>query len=93
MGLGTDPATREQRLRNRLVTRFAPLELVIEDQSHLHAGHAGAAGGHGHYRLRIVSEAFRGMATLARHRLIYAALDDMLTTDIHAVAIEALSPP
>jgi BolA protein len=93
VGSGAAPATREQRLRDRLVTRFAPLELVIEDESHLHAGHAGAAGGHGHYRVRIVSEAFRGVATVARHRLIYAALDDMLSTDIHALAIQALSPP
>jgi BolA protein len=86
-------ATREARLRERLTARFAPTELVIEDESHHHAGHAGAAGGHGHYRVRIVSSAFRGMAPLARHRLVYEAVGDMLDTDIHALALEALPAP
>jgi BolA protein len=86
-------ATREQRLREKLVARFAPVELMIDDESHLHAGHAGAAGGHSHYRVRIVAEAFRGMSAVSRHRLVYAALDDMLKSDIHALAIEALPPP
>ena len=83
---------REQRLRTRLQTSFAPSQLLIEDESHLHAGHAGAAGGHGHYRVRIVAEAFRGVPTVARHRLVYAAVGDLMQTDIHALAIEALSP-
>ena len=83
---------REQRLRLRLEARFAPSLLVIEDESRLHAGHAGAAQGHSHFRVRIVSEAFRGVSPLARHRLVYAAVDDLLKTDIHALAIEA-SPP
>jgi BolA protein len=86
-------ATREQRLRDKLVARFAPIQLVIEDESHFHAGHAGAAGGLSHYRVRIVAEAFRGMSAVARHRLVYAAVDDMLISDIHALAIEALPPP
>jgi BolA protein len=91
-GTATVTATREQRLRARLIARFAPLELAIEDESHLHAGHAGAAGGHGHFRVRIVAEEFRGLAPVARHRLIYAVLEDMLRTDIHALALEALAP-
>jgi BolA protein len=86
-------APRERRLREKLVARFAPVELIIDDESHLHAGHAGAAGGHSHYRVRIVAEAFRGISAVARHRLVYAALDDMLKSDIHALAIEALPPP
>jgi BolA protein len=85
--------TREQRLRDRLEARFTPLELVIEDESHFHAGHAGAAGGQGHYRVRIVAEAFRGVAPVACHRLVYAAVGDMLKTDIHALAIDASPPP
>ena len=88
----SDPS-REQRLREKLVARFAPVQLVIEDESHLHAGHAGAAGGQSHYRVRIVAEAFRGIPAVARHRLVYAAVDDMLKSDIHALAIEALAPP
>jgi BolA protein len=83
---------REQRLRQRLEGRFAPSVLAIEDQSHLHAGHAGAAAGHGHFRITIVAEAFRGLSPLARHRLVYAAVEDLLKTDIHALAIVA-SPP
>ncbi len=86
-------SSREMRLRERLVERFAPLELVVTDESHLHAGHAGAAGGQSHFRVRIVAEAFRGIAPVARHRLVYAAVDDLLKTDIHALALEALPPP
>jgi BolA family transcriptional regulator, general stress-responsive regulator len=86
-------ATREERLRRKLVARFSPVQLSIEDESHLHAGHAGAAGGQSHYRVRIVAEAFRGLTAVARHRLVYAAVDDMLKSDIHALAIEALPPP
>jgi BolA protein len=84
--------SREHRLRQRLEARFKPLQLDIEDESHLHAGHAGAAGGQSHFRVRIVAEAFRGASAVARHRLVYAALEDMLRTDIHALAIEALPP-
>lgn len=85
--------SRQERLRARLVANFAPVELSVEDESHLHAGHAGAAGGQSHFRVRIVAEAFRGMTPVARHRLIYAAVDDLLKTDIHALALEALAPP
>jgi BolA protein len=85
-------AARAERLRAALEAGFAPVELVIDDESHLHAGHAGAAGGHSHFRVRIVAEAFRGLPRVARHRRVYAALGDMLSTDIHALAIEALAP-
>ncbi len=84
--------SREQRLRARLVARFAPTLLSIEDESRLHAGHAGAASGQSHFRVTIVAEAFRGASPVARHRMVYAAVDDLLKTDIHALAIEA-SPP
>ncbi len=79
-------------MRRQLIASFAPDELDIEDESHRHAGHAGAAGGAGHFRVRIVAEAFRGKSPVARHRLVYAALGDMLKGDIHALAIEALAP-
>ena len=85
-------SSREQRLRRCLEARFTPTLLIIEDESHLHAGHAGAAGGHGHFRVTIVAEAFRGLAPVARHRLVYAAVGDLLKTDIHALAIEASAP-
>lgn len=84
--------SREQRLRERLMTRFAPTQLNIEDQSHLHAGHAGAATGQSHFSVVIVAEAFRGVPPLARHRMVYAAVDDLLKTDIHALSIKAAPP-
>jgi BolA protein len=74
------------------MTRFAPTQLIIEDQSHLHAGHAGAATGQSHFRVAIVAEAFRGVPPLARHRMVYAAVDDLLKTDIHALSIKAAPP-
>ena len=85
-------SSREQLLRQRLESRFTPALLIIEDESHLHAGHAGAAQGHGHFRVTIIAEAFRGVSPVARHRLVYAAVDDLLKTDIHALAIEASAP-
>jgi intracellular septation protein len=85
-------ASRADRLRERLESRFAPAQLTVEDESHLHEGHAGAAGGQSHFRIRIVAEAFRGVPSVARHRLIYAAVDDLMKSDIHALAIEALPP-
>jgi BolA family transcriptional regulator, general stress-responsive regulator len=85
-------AGREERLRNRLTAKFNPLELSIEDESHLHIGHAGAAGGQSHFRVRIVAEAFRDISPVARHRLVYAALGDLLKSEIHALSLEALPP-
>jgi BolA family transcriptional regulator, general stress-responsive regulator len=85
-------ASRADRLRERLESRFTPAQLTVKDESHLHEGHAGAAGGQSHFRIRIVAEAFRGLSSVARHRLIYAALDDLMKKDIHALAIEALPP-
>jgi len=78
-------------IRERLAT-LAPLELVVEDESHRHVGHAGARDGRGHFRVRIVSEALRGLAPLARHRAVYAALGELMQTDIHALAIDARAP-
>ena len=83
---------REAQLRERLQSRFAPTFLHITDEGHLHAGHAGAADGRGHFRVKILAAAFRGLTPLARHRLVYAAVADLLESDIHALAIEALPP-
>ena len=85
-------ADRSGRIRARLQAEFDPVELEIEDESHHHAGHAGAAGGMGHYRVRIVSAAFGGLSAVARHRRVYEALGDLLKTDVHAVAIVARAP-
>lgn len=70
-----------------------PIEqIAIEDESHLHAGHAGAASGGGHFKLSLISSAFDGLNRVARHRLIYAALNRHIPTEIHALTIEAHSP-
>lgn len=66
--------------------------IVIDDESHLHAGHAGAASGGGHFKLTLVSSAFDGLNRVARHRLIYAALNRHIPAEIHALTIEAHSP-
>lgn len=68
-----------------------PTRLEIADDSHLHAGHAGAGAG-GHYRLTIVSPQFVGKSTVERHRMIYSALHDMMQHGIHALNIRAFAP-
>lgn len=78
-------------IRRRLEAALEPESLHIEDESHLHAGHAGAKDGRGHFRLMIVSPKFDGKPMLARHRAVYAALGELMTTDIHALAIEAVA--
>lgn len=83
---------RVPEIRARLEAAFAPFELEVIDDSHRHIGHAGAADGRGHYRVRIVSAAFAGMSPVARHRAVYAAVGDLMQTDIHALSIQA-GPP
>lgn len=78
-------------LLRRQLAVLQPQSLVIEDQSHRHAGHAGAREG-GHYDLTIVAEAFTGKNTVARHRLVYDAVGDLKQSKIHALAIRALAP-
>ena len=75
-----------------LQAALAPTLLEVSDESHLHVGHAGAQDGRGHFSVLIVSAAFSGAPSLARHRAVYAALGDMMTTDIHALSIEARDP-
>jgi BolA family transcriptional regulator, general stress-responsive regulator len=85
-------AERVLRIRAALEAAFAPLELEVRDDSHRHAGHAGAKDGRGHFHVRIVSAAFKDTAPLARHRAVYAALGDMMQTDIHALGVDARAP-
>ncbi|MDR3389867.1 MAG: BolA family transcriptional regulator [Rudaea sp.] len=79
-------------MRECLIRDLAPSELVIEDEGHKHIGHAGARDGRGHFRVRIVAAAFSGQPLLARHRRIYAALGELMQTDIHALALDARAP-
>ena len=77
-------------LRERLAA-LAPQSLAIEDESHLHAGHAGAKEG-GHYKITIVAAAFAGHNTVRRHRMIHEAVGDLMRGRIHALSIRAFSP-
>ncbi len=83
---------RVTKIRERLEAAFAPEALEIVDDSHRHAGHAGAKDGRGHFTVRIVSAKFNGTKTLERHRMIYAALGGLMQTDIHALSVHALCP-
>jgi BolA family transcriptional regulator, general stress-responsive regulator len=83
---------RVERIRQLLDASLAPSELDVGDDSHLHAGHPGAASGGGHYRVKIVSERFEGLRLVMRHRLVYDAVHGMMHTDIHALAITAVAP-
>ncbi len=83
---------RVERIRTALIDELAPDHLEIIDESHLHAGHAGAREGKGHFRVRIVTHSFIGLPPLKRHRLVYAAVDELMTTDIHALSIDARAP-
>lgn len=83
---------RAARMETLLRKAFSPSKLQIKDQSHLHAGHAGARDGRGHYEVTIVAEAFAGLRPLARHRMIYDALGSLMETDIHALRINASAP-
>ena len=83
---------RVERIRQSLTAALNPSELDVGDDSHLHAGHAGAASGGGHYRVKIVSEQFEGLRLVMRHRLVYDAVQGMMQTDIHALAITAIAP-
>ena len=83
---------RLARIETILKDAFSPTYLLVKDQSHLHAGHAGAEDGKGHYDVKIVSEAFTGTRPLQRHRMIYDALGSMMETEIHALRIDARVP-
>ncbi len=83
---------RIRMIRERLGAALSPTSLDIEDDSHRHAGHAGARDGRGHFNLVIVSAAFQDKKLIERHRMVYEALGDAMQTDIHALSIKAYSP-
>jgi BolA protein len=78
---------RYQKILTRLIDYFQPNFIELIDESHLHAGHAGAATGQSHYALTIQSHKFKGLTLMAQHRLVYQALGDLMHTDIHALRI------
>ena len=75
-----------------LLQDLSPLSCQVEDESTLHAGHAGAASGGGHYRLHLVSSRFEGLNRVSRHRLVYDCLGNLMKTEIHALALTLLTP-
>jgi BolA protein len=75
-----------------LLQDLSPLSCQVEDESALHAGHAGAASGGGHYRLHLVSSRFEGLNRVSRHRLVYDCLGNLMKTEIHALALTLLTP-
>lgn len=75
-----------------LSSAFSPTELLVKDQSHLHAGHAGAREGKGHFDVTVVSDAFDGCSRIERHRMVYDVLGGLMENDIHALRINAFSP-
>jgi BolA family transcriptional regulator, general stress-responsive regulator len=84
-------AERVSRIRAALERELAPLSLEVVDDSAKHAGHAGAREG-GHFRVTLVSEAFRGKSAIQRHRMVFAAVGGLMKTDIHALNIDARTP-
>lgn len=85
-------SNRIAAIRSRLELALVPIELAVADESHKHAGHVGARDGRGHFHVRIVAAEFTGMPLLRRHRRVYAALGDMMQTDIHALALDTRAP-
>lgn len=82
---------RTELIRERLTAALSPTALEIIDESHLHAGHEGAREGGGHFRVRIVAGCFTGLRAVQRHRLVYQALGELMQTEVHALAITALT--
>ena len=79
-------------IARRIAERLAGAQATVVDDSHLHAGHTGAAGGGGHYTATVVSEAFAGLSRIAQHRLVYDALTDWMPQRVHALSIRASVP-
>ncbi len=83
----------QDRIEAKLREKLAPTQLKVTDDSHLHAGHAGARpGGESHFTVEIVSERFAGLTRVARHRMINEALAEELAGPVHALAIKAFAP-
>jgi len=81
------------RLREKLEAAFTPEILAIEDESSRHAGHSGAReGGESHFRVRIVSAAFKGLSRVERQRRVYAAVAEEIEAGLHALALTTLTP-
>jgi len=86
------PDDRRARIEQAIRDRLSAVHVEVIDESHLHAGHAGAASGGGHFRATVVSSLFEGKNSVARQRLVYTALAVEMTSDIHALSLKTLTP-
>ena len=84
--------TMKEKIEQTLRQTLAATEVEVEDESALHAGHAGAAAGGGHYRVTVVSPFFEGKLLVTRHRMVYDALAAEMQQAIHALALTTLAP-
>ena len=87
-----NPHQRKDEITRLLTEAFEPETLGVDDESHLHEGHEGAKDGRSHFRVLIISHIFEDKSLLERHRMVYRALGSLMSTDIHALAIDAWSP-
>ena len=85
------PELRVDAIYNQLQETLNPLQLTVEDESHFHVGHVGHKGA-GHFAVKIVADCFTGRTLVARHRMVYAALQTLFGTEIHALKIDAKTP-
>ncbi len=83
---------RVAEIKERLERELSPSHIEIIDESHLHAGHAGAASGAGHFNVTIISDKFTGKSAIQRHRMVYLAVNDLMPSEIHALSINAQTP-
>lgn len=83
---------RVASIESALKARLNPTGLLVKDQSHLHAGHAGAQDGRGHFEVIIISDRFAGKSRIQRHRMVFGAVGQLMETDIHALSIHAFAP-
>ena len=87
----TKPTSTATLIHERL-SKLNPISLELKDESGAHVGHAGARDGGGHYQLTIVSSVFASVSRVARHRMVYDALGDLMRREVHALAIDAFAP-
>jgi BolA protein len=90
--MNSDPSDRQARVEARLREAFQPEILEIEDESHRHRGHPGAASGASHYRVLLVSSRFESCPPVKRHRMVYEALEGLMNSEVHALALQTLTP-
>ena len=83
---------RIAEIKARLEQALSPTHIDIIDESHLHAGHPGAASGAGHFSITVISDKFAGQSAIQRHRMVYLAVNDLMPSDIHALSIDAQAP-